>query len=203
MTLVPDEPSRDDVWTQVSLLERLQNRSDDEAWSRFDALYRTAIESFLRGRGLDVHEASDVCQEVMLVVHRHLPAFQHNGRTGAFRAWLKKVTATTLARVRRKSHRREHQARLTYIEQQLADDSSDLSQIWNREHDTALVELLISSLANRVNGQWLTIFRRTFVEGVPAERVASELGITKNAVLVAKSKTLKQARELGRFLLDE
>lgn len=188
--------------TQLTLLERLRQRSDDEAWDRFDRTYRESIERFLRGRGLDSHEAADVCQDVMLVVHKHLPTFEHNGRVGAFRKWLRKVAVTSLAQSRRKTKSRENQIRLTYIEEQLQDEESELSQAWNQEHRRAVVETLIGLLAKRVNAQWLTIFRRTFLDGVPAGDVAAELGVTKNAVLVAKSKTLKQAKELGHFLLD-
>ena len=44
-------------------------------------------------------------------------------------------------------------------------------------------------------------FQRFGVEGVPARRVAEELGLSENAVILAKSRVLKRLREEAGDLL--
>jgi len=45
-------------------------------------------------------------------------------------------------------------------------------------------------------------FRRFGVDGVPAGRVAEELGLSENAVFLAKSRVLKRLREEAGDLLE-
>ncbi len=45
-------------------------------------------------------------------------------------------------------------------------------------------------------------FHRFALDGIPAARVAAELGLTVNAVLLAKSRVLKRLREEAGELLD-
>jgi RNA polymerase sigma-70 factor (ECF subfamily) len=49
---------------------------------------------------------------------------------------------------------------------------------------------------------WQAFCRQT-IDGLRAPAVASELGITVNAALVAKSRVLSRLREEGRLLVDE
>jgi RNA polymerase sigma-70 factor, ECF subfamily len=44
-------------------------------------------------------------------------------------------------------------------------------------------------------------FRRFVVDGVPAGRVAEELGLSENAVILARSRVLKRLREEAGDLL--
>jgi RNA polymerase sigma-70 factor (ECF subfamily) len=45
-------------------------------------------------------------------------------------------------------------------------------------------------------------FRGVALEGRPAAAVGARLGLTANAVLIAKSRVLRRLREEGRGLLD-
>lgn len=82
-----------DNLTSVSLLERLRDRSDEDAWHRFHDLYGPLIRGWLMRRGVRQQDADDVGQDVMSLAVTELPGFQHNGRVGALRAWLRQVVA--------------------------------------------------------------------------------------------------------------
>jgi RNA polymerase sigma-70 factor (ECF subfamily) len=45
-------------------------------------------------------------------------------------------------------------------------------------------------------------FRRVAIEGTPVDQVASDLGMTANAIFIAKSRVLHQLRQEGEGLLD-
>ena len=74
--------------TQLSLLERVCRSPDDPGWHEFVAVYSPYIERYLRRLGVRETDIADIRQEVMQVVVRELPSFDHNRRKGAFRAWL-------------------------------------------------------------------------------------------------------------------
>src|SRR5688572_19727115 len=77
--------------TPVSLLERLRKRPDPEAWQQLLGLYTPLLSHWLRRQGLHPQDVDDLSQEVLSVVVRELPHFQHNQRRGAFRHWLRTV----------------------------------------------------------------------------------------------------------------
>ena len=72
---------------------------------------------------------------------------------------------------------------------------SALSRQWDREHD----EHVAASLMRRVQGDFAPAtwqaFRRHAREGEPAGQVAEALGLSLNAVLLAKSRVLKRLRQ--------
>ena len=71
--------------TQQSLLLRLRNADDAEAWSDFARLYTPAILAFARRKGLQDADAADLAQEVLQSVARSMRDFVLDGR---FRSWL-------------------------------------------------------------------------------------------------------------------
>src|SRR5262249_56592076 len=78
--------------TSLSLLERVKTGSDPD-WDRLVAVYQPLIFNWLRRQGLPHHTAEELTQDVLLVVLRELSTFAHPGRPGAFRGWLRAITA--------------------------------------------------------------------------------------------------------------
>lgn len=54
--------------TRSTLLARLTDREDEDAWRTFDKLYRPMLVGYARTRGLTTHDAEDVAQECVEAV---------------------------------------------------------------------------------------------------------------------------------------
>ena len=80
--------------TRRSLILRIRDVDDDQAWSEFIDIYTPVVFRFLRRRGLQDADASDVSQEVMRSVAQAIDSFEHREQNGAFRAWLLESLAT-------------------------------------------------------------------------------------------------------------
>lgn len=74
--------------TRYSLIARLGRTEDHETWEAFLDTYEAAIIRYCRSRGLQDADASEVCQEVLIAVHKAAEHWQPSGRAGSFRAWL-------------------------------------------------------------------------------------------------------------------
>src|SRR5262245_30976283 len=72
--------------TSVSLLQRLRQPVDHQAWSRFVDLYTPLVYSLARQVGLQESDAADLAQEVFAVLVRKMPSFTYDGQR-SFRAW--------------------------------------------------------------------------------------------------------------------
>src|SRR5215510_11939375 len=78
--------------TRVSLLVRLRDGSDAEAWHEFVHLYAPVIYGFARKRGLQDADAADLMQEVLRSVSTAAQRLEYDPSRGTFRGWLFTVT---------------------------------------------------------------------------------------------------------------
>lgn len=85
--------------TSLTLLEQLGEQSDEHSWSRLYELYSPLLRAWLGRYEVQTADADDLIQEVLMVVSRELPDFRHNGRTGAFRNWLRRILVNRLRNV--------------------------------------------------------------------------------------------------------
>src|SRR5262249_49082561 len=133
---------------------------------------------------------------VLAVVSQKLPDFVHNGRPGAFRAWLRAILANKVRRFLEKRSRAG--APLPDWLNGLDDPSSDLSRQWDLEHDQYLVRRLLAAIRPEFQPRTWEVFRLLVLEDRRPAEVAQRCGMTPNAVHRAKWSVLNRLRqELG------
>ena len=191
--------------TSLSLLDRVRNQSDQDSWQRLVELYTPMIRGWLRRHGKMDQDTDDLVQEVLAVVVRKVPQFRREPRTGAFRKWLRTITVNCL-RDSWKSQRKRPVASgdSGFLEMlnQLEDPESSLSQIWEQEHDQHVTQQLLEMIRPEFAAKTWQAFRSVALDGKPAAEVAAELGLSINAVFIAKSRVLTRLRQEGRGLID-
>lgn len=191
--------------TSLSLLERLRHSPENESWNRLSELYTPLILAWLRRYEVQDSDARDLVQEVLLAVSTDLGKFEHRGQPGAFRGWLKAILVNRLRKFWRARDRRpqprgdsDWDTRLA----QLDDPSSAISQIWNREHDQYVLRQLMVLVEPHFEPQTWKAFCRVALEGEKPEVVAQQMGISRNAVCLAKSRALRRLRQEAAGLIE-
>jgi RNA polymerase sigma-70 factor (ECF subfamily) len=194
-----------DAPTSQSLLAKARDCSDQSAWRRPTELYQPLIEKWVRPHVTQRADAEDVVQEVLSTLVRDLPQFDHNQRPGAFRAWLRTITAHRLQGYWEKRNALPMTSggpELRAALDQLADPSSALSRSWEDEHDRYVTRTLLASIRLEFQPATWRAFELQVIDGQTAAQVASALGMSVNAVLIAKSRVLKRLREKAAGLVD-
>ncbi len=177
--------------TSPSLLERLAAAPSDDDWRRLADLYAPLLRAWLARAGVPPADRDDLLQDVLMAVVRDVGRFDRRG-PGAFRAWLRGILAN---RVR--DHARRWAARPPaggLDPDALADPASDPSRQWDREHDEWVAARALARVRAEVTPPTWAAFARQVLDGRPARDAAAELGVSVNAVLVAKSRVLKRVR---------
>lgn len=191
--------------TSVSLLERLRQTPDNQSWQRLVDLYTPLIHVWLGRQEVQLADRHDLVQEVLAVVIRKLPQFEHNQRTGAFRHWLRTITARCLKDFWR-SQKVRPQARgdsdFQEMLTQLEDPTSALSRQWDKDHDLHITRKLLEMLQPQFTPATWEAFQRVALLREPPDEVAAALGITVNAVFIAKSRVLTKLRQEAQGLLE-
>ncbi|RUL81811.1 RNA polymerase sigma factor [Tautonia sociabilis] len=186
--------------TPLSLLDRLRSDPDERSWRQLAELYSPLVLRRLRQQGIAEADAEDLLQEILLVIIREVPHFDHTGRPGAFRGWMRAIITHRLLAYWR-SQRQGASRFLPDVLEQLEDPESDLSRRWDLEHDRYLASRLLELIEPEFTPATWRAFRLQVIDGLPASAVAEQLGQTVNAVLIAKSRVLRRLRQEGRGLI--
>src|SRR5690242_12144569 len=76
--------------TPPSLLERLREAPEREAWEKFVDLYTPLFFAWTRRLGLNAHDGADLVQDLFTIVVEKIPQFEYDPRK-SFRAWLQTI----------------------------------------------------------------------------------------------------------------
>src|ERR1700733_4527290 len=87
--------------TSVSLLERLRQPSNHEAWSRFVRLYTPLLHYWAGRTGFGASEADDLVQDVFTHLLKEMPEFAFDPNK-KFRGWLRTVAMNRWNEIRRR-----------------------------------------------------------------------------------------------------
>ncbi|GMU20314.1 MAG: hypothetical protein AMXMBFR13_04110 [Phycisphaerae bacterium] len=91
--------------TRASLIDRIRDFGDVQAWGEFDSLYRPILYRFARLQGLDAFEAEEVVQLCMTTVAQEIEHFRYDPCKGRFRGWLKTMVIHRIRRLMRDRRR--------------------------------------------------------------------------------------------------
>jgi RNA polymerase sigma-70 factor (ECF subfamily) len=185
--------------TSVSLLERLRRPEAPEAWTRFVDLYSPLLYFWACRLGLREPDAADLVQDVFMLLLQKLPEFAYD-RDKSFRSWLRTVLMNKWReRIRRQT-----------VPLQPGNEGS-LSDLAGPDNVTALGEAefqqhLMMRALQLMQAEFEPTTWKACWEFVVCDReasaVARELGITVNAVYLAKCRVLRRLRQELEGLLD-
>jgi RNA polymerase sigma-70 factor (ECF subfamily) len=183
--------------TSVSLLERLRQPVQQEAsWQRFVQLYTPLFFHWARKLGLSADDAADLVQEVLLHLLQKLPEFTYDPHK-SFRGWLRTLTVNKYRDYQRR--RRVPVAAGEHVPEPALDEVADFEEAEYRQH---IVKQALQLMQAEFQPQtWRACWEYMILDRSP-EAVAQELGLTVNAVYLAKSRVLSRLRQELAGLLD-
>jgi RNA polymerase sigma-70 factor (ECF subfamily) len=180
--------------TRLSLLVRIRDRGDAEAWADFVAVYAPLVYGLARRYGLQDANAADLSQDVLRAVVQAAPRFAYDPSRGSFRGWLFTVARN---RIRRRALEEKREmpsaADLEAIEERAASPEHDA--IWDREYQERLWQWAAEKIQGEFRATTWQAFWQTAVAGRSPQEVAAELGISPGAVYIARSRVLARLRE--------
>ena len=191
--------------TSRSLLDRAKNNDPSGGWSELSRIYQPLIRSWLQRLAAPASDIDDLVQEVLMVVIKKLPSFEHNNRPGAFRTWLRGISVNCLRdlwRSNRLTPSPGHGSNFQEALAQLEDQKSALTSQWDREHDQHVTHALLKQIRKDFDEQSWRAFELVVMSEQPAGEVAKQMGMTRNAVYAVKSRVMSRLREQSKGILE-
>ena len=185
--------------TRITLLTRLKDGRDTQAWTEFVHLYGPVVYGFARKRGLQDADAADLMQEVLRSVARNASKMEYDPKRGTFRGWLYTVTRNKIYnflssqknRARGVGDSAAHERLEAIPDRHGEDPDAD----WDLEYQRGLSAKAMDRVKVEFQSNTWRAFWGTAVEGRPAGEVGMELKMSPGAVYVAKSRVLARLRD--------
>lgn len=192
--------------TSATLLEALQSPESSQSWAILSDLYGPMIRKWLAKNNVAIDDRDDIAQEVLLQVANRIKSFEHSGRKGAFRNWLKQITINCLRNYGRKKANRLNPVGGTDFRNfldQLSDPQSVASQNWDKQYRKEVLSYLLKVVKQRFQSHVFEAFYQTAVLNQEPRAVAESLEISVAAIYTARSRVLKELMRIKDGLIDE
>ena len=183
--------------TRASLLLRLRDPKDHEAWVEFVTIYEPVTYRLLRRNGLQDADAREVMQELFLAVSRSIERWDPAKERGSFRGWLRRVARNLVISWMEQRARRVVAVGGSGL-QALLDMLPAADGPESAEFDGELRHALFRRAAEQVRGEvqektWQA-FWETGIVGTSPTDAAKKLGMAVGAVRVAKCRVLARLK---------
>ena len=190
MTPVPE--------TRPSLLLRLRDVRDQQAWSTFLEIYQPLIYRVIRQRRVQDADAREVTQEVLLAVANSIDQWEADPQRGTFRGWLTTITRNLVVNFLIKQSRHPRGSGDSDFRrglESLPAPAGDESELFDVEERRQIFRWAAERIRPEFRESNWEAFWRTAVEGRGAIEVARELGISPGLVYVSRNRIMKRLRD--------
>jgi RNA polymerase sigma-70 factor (ECF subfamily) len=184
---MPDWPT-----TRVTLLDRLCDAHDQDAWAEFVGMYGPLLFRFARRRLPQDEDAADVMQEVLSAVL----AGKYQRPKGRFQKWLVTVLLNKIRSFHTAQARRgEVSGGAAVAERLLEEPSPSAEEEWDRERQRHLFHVAAERVRARSRPLHWDAFVRTALDNQPGPGVARALHLSLSNVYAIKSRLVKEIKD--------
>jgi len=182
--------------TRSTLLVRLKDLDNQQAWQEFFDVYWTLLFNFARRAGLNESDAEEVVMDTVETVARKIEDFEYNRQTGRFKSWLLTIVRFKLGDRFRKKKRQAEKGEVASLDEiaegQVMDaDAPELEKIWDAEWQKRMIDMALERVKQLVGHKQYQIFHCYVIQEQAAEDVAEFLEVSKAQVYVAKNRVGK------------
>lgn len=187
--------------TRVSLLLRIRDPQDREAWEEFSSLYRPIVMQMARGRGMQTADAEDLAQQVLVAISGAIERFEPDSDKARFRTWLAIIARRAIVNA------------LTRCKADRAIGGSDVMSLLNEQPasttETQTLSLdyrrqIFVTAANKIHDEFQdktwAAFWKTVVDGLAVDEVAKQLDCSRGNIYTARSRVMSRLREVVQEL---
>lgn len=176
---------------------RLRDHANEAAWAEFVDVYSPLIYNYCRSHELQASDAADVTQEVLLRVAKAIRNFEYDRSKGLFRDWLARIVLNEIRRYAKK------RIDVATHPGDLDQDSGPLESLWNEQFQQIIFAKALERSKLHFSEETWTMFEMSWIQKIPAEHLAEQLGIGVDRIYVARSRVLKRLRFEVAQLADD
>lgn len=187
--------------TNPSLLIRIKDSSNVDAWQEFFDLYSPLLYSYAVERGLRHEDAEDIRASCYESIVKHIQQFDYSEKNTGFRAWLRTmVTRRVIDLLRKKKPQVAESSDLRNLEA----NQESVDELWEKNWRLHHLRHCVAQVGKKVQPQSYEAFRLLTEHQLSVEEVCKRLEMNPAQVHQIKSRFLRLVRtEMQQFDLEE
>ena len=184
--------------TTTQILDDLKFSDNAAAWKTFTDHFYPVIFGFARKMGLSSTDAEDVAQETIIQFLRLYRADRFQREKGHLSHWIFGVARNVIRDFVRKKPReygvQNHPDQTSFWAR--VPDEKTILRTWQTQWQREILNRCLSRAHREVDEKTFRAFEMYAIAQQPVNAVCKELGMTPNAVYIAKNRVLTKMREL-------
>ena len=184
--------------TRYTLIHRLKDQYDENAWEEFIDIYRRYIYVVIRRMDIPVHEAEELTQNLLVKLWEKLPNFNFNPEVARFRTWLGKVIYNSVISYKRS--KKNETFKLELDESHSVD--SKISEMMNREWENYIANIALERVKPLFSGKAMEVFQMS-LDGKDLKEIAESLEIKEDSVYRLKNRVKEKLSKEISFLRED
>jgi len=180
-----------DPWvTRESLLLKIKDKGDEEAWQEFSDYYLSFVETILKKMNITDDIYNDITQEVLLGIWRVFQSKEGFQKEGKFRHWLGSVIYHK-AHNYSKKHKNFIKNNETIDKKNELEDKDDIENYIDHEWKLFLSNKALEETKKHFRGKAYDVFLLD-LEDKTTEEICEELSLSVHAVYTYRARFKKQ-----------
>ena len=188
--------------TRQTLIQKVKNQHDENAWEEFLQIYHKYIFAIIRASGIDKNDAGDILQEILLRLWNRLPEMDE-GEIRRFRSYLATITRNCIMDFLRKKMR--HKGKMEKVHELGGESHLDtiqlpeIDKIAKREWENYLTNQALKNIAKSFSGKAIEVFILSS-KGHEIDAIAKQLELASQSVYRLRSRVkAKLIEEVARL----
>lgn len=181
--------------TRYSLISRLTDGSDQDAWAEFEAVYRPVVYQAARKHGLQDADSQDLVQQVMISIARALKQRPHDQQRAKFRTWLFSVTRNAIINSVQRRPNDMGAGNTDHLRLLHAVPAASEEDQWEADYQRAVFAWASNKVRQEFSEDSWQAFWLTAVEGLSCEKAAEKLGKEVGAIYAARSRVVRRLKK--------
>jgi RNA polymerase sigma factor (sigma-70 family) len=183
--------------TRATLLIRLKDQADDEAWSEFTEIYRPVIYRLACRRGMQPADADDLVQQVLAAIARVIDRWEADPARARFRTWLNRVATNAIinALSRGRPDRGSGDTGLHDLLNARPAVNGNDSEFIRIEQRREIFRWAARQIRSEFHPATWDAFWMTAVEGQAVDDIGRSLGLSRGSIYAARSRVMRRLKE--------
>ena len=193
--------------TRYTLLDRLKNEDDQQAWEDFKAYYDPFILIMLSKFNIAHSDKDDLVQEILLSLWKSLKQFNPNDQRAKFRTWFSQIIyRRSMDFYRKKSRSDKNVESVKEDPTQLKSFTEpEIEKVFQKEWEAHIVNVALDNISPMFSGKAIDVFKMA-MKNIDTNTIAENFDLKPNTVIQLKNRvknrlvkeiqTLKSEREL-------
>lgn len=175
--------------TRQTLLMRVKNQDDEQAWNEFVSYYCTFIQVILKYLNVSKNDIDDLSQDVLLKIWKALGKLNYDSEKARFRTWMNTVIRNAVIDF----HRSKNRKIKTVDPKEEIDtenfplDNNEFTKIIDKEWRAHITNLAMDNISSIFKGNAMEVFQLHLNE-TPTKEIAKKLRLAEASVYKLRSR---------------